>query len=114
MEFEEIKAEYERLKALTIDTPEVAEWRAELERLQETVLPGDMSQAPTAPLLQSVMLRAIEPAHVIELIRQLEEEVNEDFWELTPLGINQVYVSPEERAQLKVVRQRLLELGLNG
>jgi Mrp family chromosome partitioning ATPase len=59
-ELEEITAEYERLKALTIDTPEVAEWRAELERLQATVLPGDLSQAPTAPLLQSVMLRAID------------------------------------------------------
>jgi len=93
-EYEEIRAEYERLKALTIDTPEVAEWRAELERLQQTVLPGDMSQAPTAPLLQSVMLRAIdlefELAEAQERVAQFAELRAETLARLETVAVGRV------------------------
>lgn len=45
-----------------------------------------------------------------KLILQLEQESDENYWELTPLGINFMYLAPGERSQLGAVRQRLSEL----
>ena len=77
LEFVKIKADYESTKALAVDTDQVARWRSELERLQATVIPSEGATAPSAPLLQQILLRAIDLefdlAGATEKVRQLEE-----------------------------------------
>ncbi len=59
-ELEEARAERDRLEAITVDTEQIAAWRAELERLQRVVLPSEDETTASAPLLQAVMFRALE------------------------------------------------------
>jgi capsular polysaccharide biosynthesis protein len=76
IELDEIRSEYEKLKALAIDTDQIGEWRGELDKLKNAVIPKDSRAAPSAPLLQEVMLRAIEVefdlAATTEKVAQLE------------------------------------------
>jgi Mrp family chromosome partitioning ATPase len=76
-EVELIRAERDRLEALTVDTEQVAAWRQELERLQDVVLPSDDKLTASAPLLQAVMFRALDAefdlAAAREKVAQYEE-----------------------------------------
>lgn len=59
-ELERARSERDRQEALTVDTEQISEWRAELQRLQNVVLPSDENVTASAPLLQAVMFRALE------------------------------------------------------
>ncbi len=76
-ELEEIQAEVERLRALTLDTEEVQAWREEMVRLQETVLPVEEDAASSAPLLREILLYTInvdfDRVRALEKLAQLAE-----------------------------------------
>jgi uncharacterized protein involved in exopolysaccharide biosynthesis len=60
-EFEKTRASYESQKALTVDTPDVAAMKSQIEDLNSKVIPKD-SAAPSesAPILQEMMLKDFE------------------------------------------------------
>ena len=72
LEFRRKEVAYQEQLALTEDTEEIEEWRRELDRLQALVIAPNLSAAPSARLLQEVMMQAID----LEFERvSLEEKV---------------------------------------
>lgn len=59
-DYEEAKAAYEKQNALTIDTPQVKDWKAELAKIDQSVLPSAGNSSASAPVLQAMMLRAFD------------------------------------------------------
>jgi capsular polysaccharide biosynthesis protein len=56
---QDAQSAYDKQKALAVDTDQVKQWRAELEKLQNTVLPSD-SPSQSAQLLLEMMSRDFE------------------------------------------------------
>jgi hypothetical protein len=84
IELDKVRSEYEKLKALAIDTEQIGEWRSERDKLRDAVIPKDSRAAPSAPLLQEVMLRAIEvefelaaTTEKVAQLRELRQEVGD-------------------------------------
>ncbi|RMG46938.1 MAG: hypothetical protein D6723_16675 [Acidobacteria bacterium] len=60
VEFGKIKADYERQKALTIDTDQIKQWKAEMERLDRVVVPNQNGLTPSGEILQDMMRKAFD------------------------------------------------------
>ena len=60
-EYDRIVAEYERVKAMTYDSDQITAWKAEIEKLDKTVVPdGGGASTMSGEVMQSVMLKAID------------------------------------------------------
>ena len=74
LEYEKAKNAYEKQKAIAVDTDKIKQWRAEIDKLHETVLPTD--NLTSAPVFREVMLKAfdiqLERAPVAEKVKYLE------------------------------------------
>lgn len=61
MEFQRIKYSYERQKVLAVDTDQIKEWKQELKKIDETLIPDDSKEETmSGRLLQEMMLRAFD------------------------------------------------------
>jgi Mrp family chromosome partitioning ATPase/uncharacterized protein involved in exopolysaccharide biosynthesis len=59
IDFAKAKAEYERLKAIAVDTPQIQEWKGEITKLDQVVKPSKGGSA-SAPILQNMLMRQFE------------------------------------------------------
>lgn len=60
-QLEKTKAEYERLVALSVDTPQIKEWKDEIRELDKIMIPqAGATQSTSGRLLQQVMLKSFE------------------------------------------------------
>ena len=80
-EFDKVQADYEWQKALTVDTEQTEQWKAELRKIDTGVIPKGNSETATSPVLRDVMLRTLdldlERGGVAERVKRLEEARDE-------------------------------------
>ncbi len=60
LEVDRAQAAFEEQQALTVDTEQIEEWKAEISMLDEVVMPADGAPPPAGKLLQEMLLRALE------------------------------------------------------
>ena len=76
VEYLKAKMEYERVKAIAVDTPQIASWKEEIKSLDKVMIPEDTA-APTANhVLDELMVKGIgvelEAANVSEKLERLK------------------------------------------
>lgn len=77
LEYQKAVSEYERTKALAVDTEQTRAWKGEVEKLEKTMMPVDSSRAPSAPVLRDIMTKdfliQLDRVSVGEKVKQMEE-----------------------------------------
>lgn len=77
LEYEKAKNAYEKQKALAIDTEKIREWRNEIDKLHEAVLPVKPEAIGSAPVLREILVKSfdlqLEQAAASEKVKRLEE-----------------------------------------
>jgi len=114
-DFDRITAEYERAKALAFDSEEIEAWKAEIQRLDQAVVPeSGAGSTPSGDVLRSVMIKAIdlrlEETALTEQTRALAESRDRVQERLTAIPmIRHAHADQERRmSALLAERQRLL------
>lgn len=77
VKFGEVVAAYEKQKALTLDTEQIKQWRGEIARLDQAVIPTQGLMTPSGHILQDMLLRSfnlkLEQVSLAEKVKHLEE-----------------------------------------
>jgi len=72
-EFTRIKAHYERVKALAVDTNQIKKWKKEMEIIDNTILPDEGKESISGRLLQEIMLKAFDvELHAVALNEKVQ------------------------------------------
>jgi uncharacterized protein involved in exopolysaccharide biosynthesis/Mrp family chromosome partitioning ATPase len=76
-EYQRTVSEYERVKALAVDTEQTKAWRDEIKKLEKVVIPVDGSRAPSASVLRDIMVKdftiQIDRVSIGEKVKQMQE-----------------------------------------
>jgi polysaccharide biosynthesis transport protein len=73
VEFTKIEENYERVKALAVDTNQIKKWKDEMEIIDNTILPEEGKESISGRLLQEVMLKAFDvELHAVALDEKVQ------------------------------------------
>ena len=111
LELKKLEAEVDEQRALATDTDEIKQWKTELGRLDQGVIPKKNGDTPSNAMLREVMLRSfdieLQRTAIAEKVKQLEiaqEKVREKLQALPALQTDYIGVRREIEARETEVR----------
>lgn len=114
-EFDKITAEYERAKALAFDSDEIKQWKEEIKKLDQTVVPQPGAGATlSGDVMRSVMIKAIElqleETAYQEQVKSLEGARKRTQERLSAIPqVKQAYAERERRVEALVSERKTLQ-----
>jgi len=117
-QYDEALAEYEKYKARTLDTQQIKDWKGEVEKLNEIVVPANVGTTPSGDLLKSMMMREfdiqLQQVGLTEEVERLRESVQRAKEKLEQLPkFQRQYASFQREVETQETKKKEVETLLN-
>jgi len=117
-QYDEALAEYEKFKARTLDTQQIKDWKGEVEKLNEIVVPANAGSTPSGDLLKSMMMREfdiqLQQVGFTEEAARLGEAVQRAKHKLEELPkFQRIYASLQREVETQEIKKKEVEGLLN-